>query len=155
MLESIRHRIVAYVVALTASWTQFGVGLIALWFTSNGPAAYLTCTSMLTDPMHACTTQVLGIIPVTVNLCHALCHFVTGVLGLIAALRLRWAVVYAALGAAWYIGWGLLGAFGGMHFRHHLGVDRFGSWVHVVEGIILAGLWLGHRLTTRGAHAPT
>lgn len=72
MLPILRTRMIAYTLAMTASPLQFGVWLMAFWFTTNGPAAYLTCTSMLADPMTACTTEVFGIIPVTVNLCHTL-----------------------------------------------------------------------------------
>ena len=31
---------------VTGSPVQFGVWIMALWFTSDGPAAYLTCTSL-------------------------------------------------------------------------------------------------------------
>lgn len=155
MLVSIRRQLVAYVVALTASPAQFGVGLIALWFTSNGPSAYLTCPAMAGNPMQICTTQVLGIIPVTVNLCHALCHLITGLIGMAAVLRLRWALVYAALGSGYYVAWGLLGVLGGAGIRHHLGVDIFGSWVHVVEGLFLAAIWLSHRLTAASKRRTT
>lgn len=147
MLASVRHRLIGYVMALTASPTQFGVGLMAWWFASNGPGAYLTCPTMLADPMQMCTTEVLGIIPVTVNLCHMLCHLITGIIGVIAVLRFNWALWYALLGGLYYVAWGLAGILGGVHVRHHLGVDAFGSWVHVIEGVILGGLWLVHRLT--------
>lgn len=149
MLATVRQRLVAYVTALTGSPVQFGVGIMALWLTSNGPAAYLTCTSMLFDPMTACTTQVLGFIPVTVNLCHTVCHLITGIIGLVAVLRPMWAMAYAAIGGGFFIVWGALGLLGGSDIRHHLGVDVFGSWVHVVEGLILLAIWLGQRLAGR------
>lgn len=154
MLTSIRQRMMAYTVALTASPVQFGLWIMAFWFASNGPAAYLTCPSMLSDPMTPCLTYVLGSIPVTVNLCHALCHFVSGVLGLVAVLRRSWATAYAMLCALYYFAWGFVGVFGGAHIRYHLGVDVFGSWVHVVEGSILLAIWVGDRLMTRSADRP-
>ncbi|THV18303.1 DUF4383 domain-containing protein [Nocardioides caeni] len=145
VLERIRSRMTSYVWALTDSPVQFGVFVLALWFTSNGPAAYLTCTSMAFDPMNACTTEVAGFIPVTVNLCHTLCHFVTGLIGLVAVLRPTWAAAYASLGFVYYVTWGFVGLYGGEQLRHHLGVDAFGSWVHVVEGLLLLGVWIIHR----------
>lgn len=145
VLERIRNRMTSYVWDLTDSPVQFGVFVLALWFTSNGPAAYLTCTSMVSDPMNACTTEVAGFISVTVNLCHTLCHFVTGLIGLVAVLRPTWAVAYARFGSVFYVGWGFAGLYGGEQLRHHLGVDAFGSWVHVVEGLLLLGVWIIHR----------
>lgn len=151
MLTSIRQRMLAYTMTVTYSPVQFGVWIIALWLTSNGPRAYLTRTSMSSHPTTVCTTHVLGLVPVTVNLCHTLCHFLTGLLGLVAVLRHSWAIAYAILGGAFYIAWGLLGVFGGEHIRYHPGVDMFGTWVHVVEGLILLAIWLGDRLMTRHA----
>lgn len=128
----------------------------AIWRVDHGslvhqqrPGGYLTCTWMLADPMTPCTTQVLGFIPVTVNLCHALCHFVSGIIGLVAVLRRSGAIVYAVLCALCYLAWGFLGLIGGAHIRYHLGVDIFGTWVHVVEGVILFAIWLGYRLAVR------
>jgi hypothetical protein len=122
---------------------------MALWLTSNGPAAYLTCTSMVSDPVDACTTPVVGL-PVTVNMFHTLGHLLTGIIGLLA-LRRSWAIKYAILCGVLYIAWAFLGVFGGEHIRHELGVDAFGSWVHVVEGSTLLAIWLGDRLTSRPA----
>lgn len=127
MLISVRQWLLAYTMALTASPAQFGLWIMTLWLTSNGPAAYLTCTSMLSDPITPCTTQVLGFIPVTVNLCHALCHLITGIIGLVAVYHRSWAIAYAILGAVYYLAWGFLGVFGGEHIRYHLGVDVFGT----------------------------
>jgi hypothetical protein len=140
---------IAYALTVTGSPVQFGLWIMALWLTSNGPGAYLTCTAMLSDPTTACTTQVVGFIPVTVNLCHTLCHLLTGIVGLAAILRRSWAIVYTIFCGVFYIVWGLLGAFGGEHIRHHLGVDMFGTWVHVVEGSILLAICLGDWLTSR------
>ncbi|MDX1879608.1 DUF4383 domain-containing protein [Mycolicibacterium sp. 141076] len=151
MLLDIRARMLAYTIALTASPVQFGVWVMAFWFTSNGPAAYLTCTSMLSEPMNSCTTTVFGFVPVTVNLCHALCHFSTGIIGLAAVLRRSWAIVYATGGFVYYVVWGLWGLVGGDAVRHHLGVDIFGSWVHVVEGLILIVVWSYDRLSGSSA----
>jgi hypothetical protein len=149
MLASIRQWMLAYSRTVTGSPVQFGVWIMALWFTSNGPAAYLTCTSMVSDPVDACTTPVVGL-PVTVNLFHTLLHLLTGIIGLLA-LRRSWAIKYAILCGVFYIAWGFLGVSGGEHIRHELGVDAFGSWVHVFEGSILLAIWLGDRLTTRPA----
>jgi hypothetical protein len=141
MLLTIRARMLAYTIALTASPVQFGVWIMAFWFTSNGPAAYLTCTSMLSEPMNSCTTTVFGVIPVTVNLCHTLCHLITGIIGLAMVLRRSWAIAYAIGGFVYYVAWGLVGLLGDDDVRHHLGVDVFGSCVHVVEGLILILVW--------------
>jgi hypothetical protein len=45
MLASIRQRMIVYTMTITGSAVQFGVWIMALWLTSNGPAAYLTCTT--------------------------------------------------------------------------------------------------------------
>jgi Domain of unknown function (DUF4383) len=150
MLASIRERMLAYSRTVTGSPVVFGVWIMALWFTSNGPAAYLTCTSMVSHPVDACTTPVV-FLPVTVNMFHTLCHLLTGIIGLVVLMRRSWAIKYAILCGVFYIGWGFLGVFGGEHIRHELGVDAFGSWVHVVEGSLLLAIWLGDRLTTRPA----
>ena len=149
MLATVRQWLQGYVIALTDSPVQFGIGIMALWFTSNGPAAYLTCTSMLADPMTPCTTTVIGL-PVTVNLCHALCHLITGLIGLVAVARRSCAVAYAILGGGYYVAWGVVGLLGGLHVRYHLGVDIFGTWVHVAEGAILIAIWMADRLAVRG-----
>lgn len=149
VLARVRTRMTSYAWALTDSPVQFGVFILALWFTSNGPAAYLTCTSMVSDPMNACTTEVAGFISVTVNLCHTICHLATGLIGLIAVLRPAWAAFYASLGSAFYVAWGFAGLYGGEHLRHHLGVDVFGSRVHVVEGLLLLAVGIIHRRVTR------
>lgn len=138
-----------YTMAVTGSPVQFGVWLMALWFTSNGPAAYLTCTSMLFDPTTPCTTQVFGFIPVTVNLWHTLCHLSTGLIGLVLVVRRPGAIFYALFFGAYYLAWGLLGLFFTEQVRHALGVDIFGSWVHVAEGLILFAIWIGDRLTAQ------
>ena len=90
MLASIRQWMLAYSRTVTGSPVVFGVWIMALWFTSNGPAAYLTCTSMVSDPVDACTTPVLGL-PVRVNTFHTLGHLLTGIIGLLA-LRRPWAI---------------------------------------------------------------
>ncbi|WP_167837649.1 DUF4383 domain-containing protein [Nocardia altamirensis] len=149
-----RRILVAYIHALTDSPVQFGVFIMAAWFTSNGPAAYLTCTSMLFNPVQPCTTQVLGFIPVTVNLLHTLCHLNTGIIGLVAVLRRSSAITYALIGAAYYIAWGILGLVGGADIRYYMGVDAFGSWVHIVEGTVLVLLWAGDRFSRRHAAHP-
>jgi hypothetical protein len=148
-LSTVRKWMLWYTMTVTASPVQFGVWIMALWFTSNGPAAYLTCASLTSDPITACTTHVAGAISVTVSLCHTLCHFISGLIGLAAFFRRSWAIAYAILGAIFYLAWGFLGVVGGEHIRHHLGVDVFGTWVHVVEGSILFGIWLGDRLSVR------
>ena len=65
---------------------------------------------------------------------------------LVAALRPRRAIAYAIIAAIYYLAWGFVGVFGGTEVRHHLGVDVFGTWVHVVEGLILLAIWRAHRL---------
>ena len=144
-MSDIHQRIQTRLAGRDITSVQLGVFVMALWFTSNGPAAYATCTSMFADPMTTCTTQVLGFIPVTVNLCHALCHFVSGLIGLVMALRRNWATAYAVGAGIYYIAWGLVGVAGGSEVRHHLGVDVFGTWVHVVEGSILLAIWIAFR----------
>jgi hypothetical protein len=52
--------------------------------------------------------EVLGFIPVTVNLCHTLCNFLTGLIGLVAVLRRSWDIAYAILGGGFYLAWGFL-----------------------------------------------
>jgi hypothetical protein len=150
MLASIRERMLEYTRTVTGSPVQFGVWIMALWFTSNGPAAYLTCTSIVSDPVDACTTPVV-LLPVTVNMFHTLGHLLTGIIGLVAVLRRSRAIKYAILCGAFYIAWGFLGVFGGARVRHQLGVDAFGSWVQVVEGLVLLAIWLGDRLARRPA----
>ena len=55
------------------------------------------------------------------------------------------------LGVIYYPAWGLLGLLGGQHVRYHLGVDVFGTWVHIVEGLVLIGIWQGCRLAVRSS----
>ncbi|MDV7241668.1 MULTISPECIES: DUF4383 domain-containing protein [Rhodococcus] len=153
MLLSIRSGIIRYATAMTSSRVQFGVFVTALWFTSNGPAAYLIYPEMFSRGMESTTTIVFGFIPVTLNYCHMLCHLITGLIGLVAVTRRSWAVVYALAGGTYYIAWGILGLAGGDHVRHHLGVDTFGSWVHVVEGTILFVVFIVHKMTAQDHRA--
>lgn len=143
-LHSIRAVMTTYVIALTNSPVQFGVWVMASWFTINGPAAYLIYPGMFSS-MTPRTTIILGFIPVTLNLCHMLCHFISGLIGLVAVYRRSWAIAYALIGGTYYIAWGFVGLLGGAMVRHHLGVDVFGSWVHVVEGVALYLIWIANR----------
>jgi hypothetical protein len=59
--------------------------------------------------------------------------------------RRNWAIAYALIGGAYYVIWGIVGLVGGEGVRHHLGVDVFGSWVHVIEGVILFLIWANDR----------
>ncbi len=113
---------------------------MAFWFFTNGIFAYMIYPGMFSTHMLK-TTILFGFVPVTLNLCHAACHFITGGLGLVAVLRRDWTIVYALVATVCYIAWGTLGLVGGESVRHHLGVDVFGSWVHVIEGIILFLIW--------------
>lgn len=143
-LRTVRAVMTNYVNALSDSPVQFGVWLMAFWFTSNGPAAYLIYPGMFSSHMPR-TTIVFGFIPVTLNLCHMACHLVTGLIGLAAVQRRSWAIAYASIGGIYYIAWGIAGLTGGEEIRHHLGVDVFGSWVHVIEGLILFLIWFNDR----------
>jgi hypothetical protein len=143
-LGAIRAAMTNYVNALTNSPVQFGVWAMASWFTFNGPAAYLIYPGMLST-MTPRTTIILGFIPVTLNLCHMLCHFVTGLIGLVTVWRRSWAIGYALIGGTYYIAWGVVGLLAGPMVRHHLGVDVFGSGVHVVEGAALYVIWAADR----------
>lgn len=145
MLSKIRSSLISYILTITTTPLQFGVWIMAVWFTSNGPAGYLTCTTMFSDPMAACTTEVAGFIPVTVSVCHLACHAVTALIGLVAVFRFEWAKAYALIGGIFYIAWAVLGLAGGEEMRGHLGVDVVGSWTHVVEGSILLLIWLALR----------
>ena len=147
-LHTIRTLMTTYVNALTNSPVQFGVWAMALWFTINGPAAYLIYPGMFSTMMPR-TTMILGFIPVTLNLCHMLCHFITGLIGLAAVYRRSWAIAYALIGGTYYIAWGIVGLLGGPMVRHHLGVDMFGTWVHVVEGLLLFAIWINDRRRTK------
>jgi hypothetical protein len=133
-----------YVMALTNSPIQFGIWVMAFWFTTNGIFAYLIYPGMFSSHMPE-TTILFGFVPITLNLCHAICHFVTGVIGLIAVQRASWSAAYAIAGAVYYIAWGIIGLVGGETVRHHLGVDVLGTWVHVVEGCLLALIWVTGR----------
>jgi hypothetical protein len=143
-LRAVRNQMTNYVNALTNSPVQFGVWMMAFWFFTNGPSAYLIYPDMFTSHMPK-TTIIFGFIPVTLNLCHMLCHFITGTIGLIAVRRRNWAIAYALIGGAYYVIWGIVGLAGGEGVRHHLGVDVFGSWVHVIEGAILFLIWADDR----------
>lgn len=143
-LRTVRTLLTGYVNALTNSPIQFGVFLMSFWFFTNGPSAYLIYPDMFTSHMPK-TTIILGFIPVTLNLCHMLCHLVTGLIGLISVQRRNWAIAYALIGGTYYILWGIVGLVGGEGVRHHLGVDIFGTWVHVVEGLTLYAIWLNDR----------
>lgn len=140
----LRTVMTSYVNALTNSPIQFGIWMMAFWFTTNGIFAYLIYPGMFSTMMPK-TTILFGFVPVTLNLCHAACHFITGVIGLIAVQRRSWSIACAILGCPYYIAWGILGLAGGEGVRHHLGVDTFGSWVHVVEGSTLFLIWFNDR----------
>ena len=148
MLIAVRRGLTNYVRALTHSPLQFGIGVMAFWFASNGPAAYLLYPAMFSDPAPF-TAIVFGFVPVTINLCHMLRNLITGIVGMVAVCRYSWTRIYAVLGGTYYIVWGLVGLLGGDHVRHHLGVDIFGTWVHVIEGSILLALWARDRVYTR------
>jgi hypothetical protein len=142
--RTVRTLLTNYVNALTNSPVQFGVWMMAFWFFTNGPSAYLIYPDMFTSHMPK-TTIILGFIPVTLNLCHMSCHLTTGIIGLISVQRRNWAIAYALIGGAYYVIWGIVGLVGGEGVRHHLGVDVFGSWVHVIEGVILFLIWANDR----------
>ncbi|SFQ66688.1 protein of unknown function [Amycolatopsis arida] len=112
---------------------------------TNGPAGYLTCPTVFSEPMASCTTELVGFIPVTVNGCHLACHLITGVIGMVAVARRTRATSYALLGGLYYLVWGAVGLVGGPDVRHHLGVDVVGTWVHIAEGALLVVIWLSTR----------
>lgn len=143
-LHTVRSVMTTYVNALTNSPIQFGIWIMAFWFTTNGIFAYMIYPDMFSSHMPK-TTILFGFVPVTLNLCHAACHLVTGVLGLIAVQRRSWTIVYAIGAVFYYLTWGVVGLTGGEGVRHHLGVDIVGSWVHVIEGTILFLIWANDR----------
>ncbi|MFF7944143.1 DUF4383 domain-containing protein [Nocardia gamkensis] len=154
-LRTVRRVMTNHVNNLTNSPIQFGIWTMAVWFTTNGIFAYLIYPGMFSS-MTPKTTILFGFVPVTLNLCHTACHFVTGLIGLVAVRRRSWSIACALIGTVYYIAWGILGLVGGQHVRHHLGVDVFGSWVHVVEGLILFLIWFDdHRRGKRRAAAST
>lgn len=153
-LRTVRSVMTTYVNALTNSPIQFGIWMMAFWFFTNGIFAYMIYPGMFSSHMPT-TTILFGYVPVTLNLCHAACHFVTGVIGLAAVLRRNWTIVYALGATVYYIAWGVVGLAGGPGVRHHLGVDIFGSWVHVVEGSLLFLIWINDRQRGKRRSVPS
>ncbi len=153
-LDRVRDGAIHYIRRITNSPLQFGVFVLATWFTSNGPAAYLLCPEVLFSPLQTCSVTVFGFIPVTVNAVHAAMHLVSGVIGLAFAVRYTYARAYALYGGVYYLFWGLSMLPVGPAVRAALGVDAFGSWVHVVEGVLLWAVLLAWGRARQG-HAGT
>lgn len=139
-MTPIRTFVTNYFRDVRGSWTQILALLMAVWFTSNGPVALAMNPDFSMHPMHSHTVHVLGFIPVTVNGWHALFHFVTGVAGLLCVRSKTAAVRYAAVTSLIYLAAGVLGLVGGTSVCGMMAVDTFGNWVHVIEGVILAGI---------------
>ena len=97
---------------------------------------------MLFSPLQTCTVTVFGFIPVTVNAVHALMHLISGAVGLILVMDATHARLYAIFGGLYYAFWGVSMLPVGDEVRDALGVDVFGSWVHVIEGALLLALFL-------------
>ncbi|MEU9804327.1 DUF4383 domain-containing protein [Mycobacterium sp. NPDC050853] len=132
-----------YIQNVSTTRVQFLAFLMAVWFTFNGPAGLAISHDFpvhTTGAMYSASFYAFGVIPVAVNGWHALFHLATGVAGLLCVRTRTGAIGYAAATALVYWGMAAVCATAGMGVCEIMAVDPFATWVHVSEGLILAGI---------------
>jgi Domain of unknown function (DUF4383) len=117
---------------------QLVSALWSAWLIGGFVAAVLIWPEILRDPTPMRHMVVGGITPM-INIWHAVFHFGTGIVGLLAAARRRTAVVFAIAAGTIYLGIGAV-AFSGSNILGPFGMmpyETFGNTLHVLEGLLM------------------
>lgn len=127
-----------------------GLTVFGLWFVfGNFLLGSILWPSALVDPSAMHAVQLGGVIPVMANGWHLYAHLSTGLACLILARRSGSAFFGAAMLAFFYLLIALLGLVSDHAVLGMIMVNKFGSWVHLVEGAGLLGVALVSRRLPR------
>lgn len=120
-----------------------GLTVFGLWFVfGNFLLGSILWPSALADPSAMHAVQLGGVILVIANGWHLYIHLATGLACLALARRSQSAVIGAAVFALFYLTIALLGLASDHAVFGMIMVNKFGSWVHLLEGVGLLGLAL-------------
>lgn len=127
----------------TRTAIQWVALLFGLWFTvGNYAIGTAIWPSTITDPSGMHFVRLFGFIPVMVNGWHLYFHLVTGLICVLAATSDRRARIGCTLVAAVYLVTGVVGLATRGDIYGLIMADRFGNWIHIVEGTgLLLGAW--------------